>query len=47
LWQNQSPPFETQQDDRQELQITLQEVIDMINLPINEKQEEMMKVNER
>ena len=32
VWQNQSPLVETQQDDQPELQITLQEVIDMINI---------------
>ncbi len=45
LWQNQSPPPEVQQDDRQDLQITLQEVIVMINMLINRGQKEMMQAN--
>src|SRR6266540_505199 len=39
MWQSQSPLIETQQDDQPELQITLQEVIDMID---NTTPEEMM-----
>ena len=35
VWQNQSLPYETQQDDQHKLQITLQEMIDMINMLIN------------
>ena len=31
MWQSQSPRNETQQDDQSMLQITLQEVIDMID----------------
>ncbi len=31
IWQNQSPRKETQQDDQAVLQITLQEVIDLID----------------
>jgi len=45
LWQNQSPPCETQQDDRHELQIMLQEVIDMIDMLINVSQEETTLAN--
>ena len=35
MWQNQSSSREVQQDDQHELQIMLQEVINMINMPIN------------
>ncbi len=34
-----------QQDDRYELQITLQEVIDMIDMLINISQEELIQAN--
>jgi len=37
LWQSQSSLIETQQDDQLELQITLQEVIDMIDITATEK----------
>ena len=37
MWPSQSPLIETQQDDQSELQITLQEVIDMINITAHEK----------
>src|SRR6266540_2472032 len=32
IWQSQSPSVETQKNDQPELQITLQEVIDMIDI---------------
>ena len=37
LWQSQSPLVETQQGDQPELQITLQEVIDMIDITAQEE----------
>ena len=37
MWQSQSLLVETQQDDQPELQITLQEVIDMINITAPEE----------
>ena len=37
MWQSQSPLVKTQQDDQPELQITLQEVIDMINITAPEE----------
>ena len=37
LWQNQDPPQEAQQDDQQDLQITLQEVIDIIDITAYEE----------
>ncbi len=37
MWQSQSLLIETQQDDQPELQITLQEVIDMIDITAPEK----------
>ena len=37
MWQSQSPLSETQQDDQPELQITLQEMIDMIDITAHEK----------
>ncbi len=37
VWQSQSPLVETQQDDQLELQITLQEVINMIDITVPEK----------
>ena len=37
MWQSQSPLVETQQGDQSELQITLQEVIDMINITAQEE----------
>ncbi len=37
MWQSQSPLVETQQGDQPELQITLQEVIDMINITAQEE----------
>ncbi len=45
MWQNQSPSREAQQDDRHELQITLQEVINIINMLINVSQEETTLAN--
>ena len=45
MWQNQSPPCEAQQDDQHKLQITLQEVIDMIDMLINVSQEETTLAN--
>ena len=45
MWQNQSPSREAQQDDRHELQITLQEVINMIDMLINVSQEETTLAN--
>ena len=42
MWQSQSPRNETQQDDQSALQITLQEVIDMIDTTAPE---EMMVSN--
>ena len=52
VWQSQDQPVETQQNNRQELQITLQEMIDMINsftaeeiIVFNVIQEEMMIFN--
>ncbi len=45
MWQNQNLSREAQQDDRHELQITLQEVIDMIDMLINVSQEETTLVN--
>ncbi len=37
MWQSQSSRIETQQNDQLELQITLQEVIDMIDITIQEE----------
>src|SRR6266542_1899451 len=37
MWQSQSPLVETQQGDQPELQITLQEVINMIDITAQEK----------
>ncbi len=37
MWQSQSPSVETQQNDQPELQITLQEVIDMIDITAHEE----------
>ena len=37
MWQSQSLLVETQQDDQPELQITLQEVIDMIDITAHEE----------
>src|SRR6266540_1855960 len=37
MWQNQSPLVETQQDDQPELQITLQEVINTIDITVHEE----------
>ena len=37
MWQSQSPSVETQQNDQPELQITLQEVIDMIDITAYEE----------
>ena len=42
MWQNQSQPIETQQDDQQNLQITLQKMINMIDMADDGKQKEMM-----
>src|SRR6266498_2305443 len=36
MWRSQSPSVETQQNDQSELQITLQEVIDMIDITAHE-----------
>ncbi len=37
VWQSQDQPVEAQQNDQQELQITLQEMIDMINSSMAEE----------
>ena len=37
MWQSQSPLVKMQQDDQPELQITLQEVIDMIDIIAHEE----------
>ena len=37
MWPSQSSVIETQQDDQSELQITLQEVINMINITVPEE----------
>src|SRR6266498_5234595 len=37
IWQSQSPSVETQQNDQPELQITLQEVINMIDITAHEE----------
>ena len=42
MWQSQNPSVEAQQDDRPDLQITLQEVIDMIS---NTAQKKMMQAD--
>ncbi len=53
MWLSQDQSMETQQNDQQDLQITLQEVIDMISsftteetIGSNEIQEEMIGSNE-